>query len=194
MLEVEVVTWYLELTRTDAYRAAREVPGAVVRRAEHAGPELSRFFYAAVGGDWYWIDRLEWSRERWLSWLERAEVETWIGYLDQTPAGYFELEFQPERHVEIAYFGLLPGYSGRGLGGVLLCAAIERAFGAGAERVWCHTCSLDHPAALANYRARGMRLFRQEISRRRLPERSPGSWPGTRRTLRERQAVGSARR
>jgi ribosomal protein S18 acetylase RimI-like enzyme len=183
------VTWYLELPQAAAYRPARARPGFEVRRAEHPAPELSRFFYGAVGGDWYWTDRLAWTREAWQAWLDRAEVETWLGHLDGTPAGYFELEFQPERQVEIVYFGLLPGFAGRGLGGALLGGAIERALGAGATRVWCHTCSLDHPAALNNYRARGMRVYRQEVSRRRLPERSPGTWPGIRGT-REQAAAG----
>ena len=65
--------------------------------------------------------------------------------------------------VEIVYFGLLPEFIGLGLGGTLLTAAIERAFGLGAARAWVHTCSLDHPQALGNYLARGMRVYRTEV-------------------------------
>ena len=64
--------------------------------------------------------------------------------------------------VEIAYFGLLPEFIGRGYGKHLLTEAVERAWSAGARRVWLHTCSLDDPAALPNYRARGFRPFREE--------------------------------
>jgi GNAT superfamily N-acetyltransferase len=64
--------------------------------------------------------------------------------------------------VEIAYFGLLPEFVGRGLGAHLLSAAVERAFESGARRVWLHTCTKDNPAALPNYLKRGFVPFRTE--------------------------------
>jgi GNAT superfamily N-acetyltransferase len=59
----------------------------------------------------------------------------------------------------LSYFGLLPPFLGQGIGGALLTAAIERAWAMDARRVWVHTCTLDHPAALRNYQARGFRLY-----------------------------------
>ena len=73
-------------------------PAAADFRVEQARvrcPELNHFFYTAVGGDWYWIDRLEWTYDQWRAWLDRPDLETWIGYFEGTPAGYFELERQP---------------------------------------------------------------------------------------------------
>jgi GNAT superfamily N-acetyltransferase len=81
-----------------------------------------------VGGDWHWTDRLGWTRDEWLVYLDRPELETWIGYQEGTPAGYFEMERQPESQVELKYFGLLPQFIGRGLGGALLTAAVARAW------------------------------------------------------------------
>jgi len=75
-------------------------------------------------------------------------------------AGYYELRVDGDS-VEVAYFGLLAAYQGRGLGGFLLTHALRRGF-ALADRVWLHTCTLDGPAALPNYRARGLRPFRTE--------------------------------
>ena len=77
-------------------------------------------------------------------------------------AGFFELKRHFDDSVEIAYFGLLPGFLGRGLGKYMLTRAIEEAWALGATRVWVHTCTLDDPAALPNYRARGMTEFRRE--------------------------------
>ncbi|MDQ3703486.1 MAG: GNAT family N-acetyltransferase [Chloroflexota bacterium] len=170
---------------------ARPVDGLHVVRAEVPSPDLNRFFYTAVGADWWWTDRLEWTDERWLAHLDRPQVETWVGYVSGTPVGYFELEGPPPRgdkadargDVEIAYFGLLPQFVGRGIGGALLTAAVQRAWtlagearapgssepAAAAGRVWLHTCSLDSPRALANYRARGFRLDRTETQRQTLP-------------------------
>jgi GNAT superfamily N-acetyltransferase len=105
-------------------------------------------------------------------------VETWVAYLAGTPAGYFELEAQAEGNVEITYFGLLPQFIGRGLGGPLLTATVERAWAMGARRVWVHTCSLDHPSALPGYQARGFRVFEVEHAEQDLPDTPPGPWPG----------------
>ena len=93
------------------------------------------------------------------------ELQTWIGYVRETPAGYFELDEQREngnKQVELAYFGLLPSFVGRGVGGALLTEAIRRAWALGPQRVWVHTCTLDHPAALPNYQKRGFRIYDQK--------------------------------
>jgi GNAT superfamily N-acetyltransferase len=82
--------------------------------------------------------------------------------VDVAPAGYFELRRDSDNAIEIAYFGLLPEFVGRGLGKALLSAAATEAWRAGASRVWLHTSSLDHPAALPNYLARGFKVFRTE--------------------------------
>lgn len=178
-MKQRVTTFYLEMTDPAALRPARATDDALALvRAELPSPELSRFLYTAVGGDWYWTDRLGWPYARWLAYLARPELHTWVGYVAGTPAGYFELEQQPGGSVEIAYFGLLPQFVGRGLGGALLTAAIERAWQLGAARVWVHTCTLDGPAALRNYQARGLRLYAQEEADVELPDQSPGPWPG----------------
>ncbi len=83
-------------------------------------------------------------------------------------------------HLELVYFGLLPAFIGLGLGGALLTDVVQRAWAMGARRVWLHTCDLDHPRALANYQARGFRIFKVEEGEEQLPPRSPGPWRGAR--------------
>jgi ribosomal protein S18 acetylase RimI-like enzyme len=180
-----VTTHYLEMTDPRALRPKAFGRGdLLIRRAETPCPELNRFLYTAVGGDWYWIDRLPWTYRQWLDYVSRPELQTWVAYLAGTPAGYFELEAQADANVEIAYFGLLPQFLGQGLGGPLLTAAVERAWAMGAARVWLHTCTLDHPTALANYQARGFRIYKTEVEHKELPPRSPGPWPGAERATR----------
>jgi GNAT superfamily N-acetyltransferase len=179
---VDVITYHLEMTDRNNFRPKRVgYDGLEIRQAQVPSPELSRFLYTAVGGDWYWIDRLNWTYRQWLKWVDRPEVQTWVACVSATPAGYFELEAQPQGNVEIVYFGLLPRFVGKGLGGHLLTVATERAWQMGASRVWVHTCSLDHPGALANYRARGFQVFREEKRARELPDNPPGPWPGAHR-------------
>ena len=97
-MRTRVITYHLEMTDPGALRPSRVgVPDLGVRQARVPCPELNRFFYTAVGGDWYWIDRLPWTYGRWLAYLDRPEVETWVASVAGTPAGYFELEAQPGR-------------------------------------------------------------------------------------------------
>ena len=159
-MSATIVTTYLEITALADLRPAREprVPFTLARVGIPT-PELNRLLYIGVGAAWQWRDRLEWDRARWLQYLDRPELETWVAYVRGTLAGYFELERQGE-DVEIAYFGLLPAFTELGLGGAVLTRAIRRAFEIGAARAWVHTCTLDHPQALANYLARGMQAYR----------------------------------
>lgn len=176
-----LTTWYLEMTAPDQLRPARVPdPAPRIERAEIPLPELSRFLYTAVGGDWHWRDRLPWKHTQWLSWLDRIEVQTWMLSVQGTPAGYIELEKQAGDDVELAYFGLIPRFIGRGLGGHLLTVGIRQAWAMGARRVWVHTCTLDGPAALANYRARGLRAYREQTEDRIDPGPPDGPWPGAR--------------
>jgi ribosomal protein S18 acetylase RimI-like enzyme len=78
-------------------------------------------------------------------------------------AGFFELISHDEKkEVEIAYFGLLEEFQNKKLGSYLLSQAIQKSFNRGIDRVWVHTCSLDHKNALNNYIARGMKIFKTE--------------------------------
>jgi len=174
-----VTTWYLEMRSPAALRPARvPQPEPLILRAERPLPMLNRFLYTAVGGHWHWRDRLGWSYAQWMRWLDRPEVQTWVLYVDGTPAGYIELEKQVDDAVEIAYFGLMREFTGHGLGGHLLSVGIARAWQMGARRVWVHTCTLDGPQALANYEARGLVRFHEETRTVERPAQPDGPWPG----------------
>lgn len=176
-MPVEVTTWYLEMLAPAQLRPKlSDRPDLEIRQAQVPCPEFSRFLYSSVGGPWYWCDRLSWSRDRWLTYLNRPQLETWVAYVADTPAGYIELEAQPKGNVEIAYFGLLPQFMGQGLGGHLLTVGVQRAWNLGASRVWVHTCSLDGPSAYKNYESRGFTHYDTEVTCQDLPEDLPGSW------------------
>jgi GNAT superfamily N-acetyltransferase len=156
-----VTTWYLEMTDPTQLRPAMPVEGLEIPRLEPPDPALSRRLYEEVGGPWQWTDRLEWGVERWRAHLGAPGVETWLPRLDDEPLGYAELVREGD-DVELASFGLRPGFTGRGLGGALLAAVTADAFQRGARRVWLHTCSLDSPAALPGYERRGFRRYHEE--------------------------------
>lgn len=176
-MERSVTITYLEMTTPDDVVPLTRERRLEVRLARIPCPELNRFFYVAVGSEWWWHERVAWGRDQWLRWVDRDDLETWIGYLDGTPAGYFELEAQPGGQAQLTYFGLLPSFIGRGLGADLLAAAVERAWQMATTRVWVHTCTLDHPRALENYRSRGFRICGVEEKLEVLPDRKPSAWP-----------------
>jgi GNAT superfamily N-acetyltransferase len=129
-----------------------------------------RTLYRDVGSAWHWHDRDAWSNERLSSHLSRASVAVHVLRVKGEVAGYFELEHHEGGDVEILYFGLVDRFFGRGLGAHLLTVAAEEAWAFGATWVWLNTCTLDHPAALANYRARGFTPFREESYEAVIPE------------------------
>ncbi|MFD9796219.1 GNAT family N-acetyltransferase [Streptomyces sp. NPDC059070] len=182
----EVTTWSLEQTSPADLRPAAEPARSVrVVRSEVPSPEFSRFLYTAVGGDIHWLDRLPWPYARWREFLDRPGVETWVAYENGTPAGYIELEAQADGAVEIVYFGLIPAFRGRRIGGHLLSYGIARAWDLAdrwpgrdtTRRVWVHTCSLDGEHAMENYLRRGFKLFDTKVAEQAEAE-TPGPWPG----------------
>ena len=179
-VRVEATTTYVEMTDPAALRVTRQPAGAALdlRRAEIASPELNRFLYTAVGGEWNWRDKLSWNHQRWQEFISRPGFQTWVLNESGTPAGYFELNKDDSGDVEIVSFGLLPRFIGRRIGGYLLTAAVECAWAMDTRRVWLHTWSLDHPSALPNYLARGFTVFREERFTIEAPAEPPGPWPG----------------
>jgi ribosomal protein S18 acetylase RimI-like enzyme len=178
-MQVEVTIWYLQML--DSKHLRPSAPGNYELRIEQAkipSPEFSRFLYTSVGGNYYWMERLSWNYQRWQNYLNRPEIETWVAYISGTPAGYIELERQPEDNVEVAYFGILPQFTGQRLGAHLLSVGVKRAWEMQAKRVWVHTCSLDSPYALTNYQARGFQIYQQEVYKEELPDKPIGLWPG----------------
>ena len=130
--------------------------------------ELNKFFYKQVGKKYQWIDRLIWSDASCQNYISNNNLKTYILKENDELVGYFELIHNTEsNNCEIAYFGILEEFFGKGYGGYLLSEAIKLGFNLNAKRVWVHTCSLDHPNAISNYRSRGMKVFKSEILERR---------------------------
>jgi ribosomal protein S18 acetylase RimI-like enzyme len=128
--------------------------------------QLNKFFYKNIGKKHKWIDRLVWTENQWIDYVSSEKVKTYVLKYKEDLAGFFELIFHSEENeVEIAYFGILEEYQNKKLGSYLLSQAIQKSFYRDINRVWVHTCSLDHKNALNNYIARGMKIFKTETIR-----------------------------
>jgi ribosomal protein S18 acetylase RimI-like enzyme len=126
--------------------------------------QLNKFFYKNIGKNHKWVDRLTWSEEKWINYVSNESVRSYVYKFNDDLVGFFELIFHKEKNeTEIAYFGILEEYHNKKLGSYLLSEAIKKSFENKVNRVWVHTCSLDHKNALGNYISRGMKIFKTEI-------------------------------
>ena len=126
--------------------------------------QLNKFLYKQIGKKYCWTDRLDWSDQQWRKYVSQKYLHTYILNVNDDIAGFFELIYHKEQsESEIVYLGLLENFFGKKLGGYLLSEAIKISWTFNSNRVWVHTCSLDHENALNNYLARGMKIYNQEI-------------------------------
>ena len=125
--------------------------------------QLNRFFFIYLGKDCRWIDRLQWNDQKWINYVESPNIKTFILKDNDELVGYFEQIFHfSQKNCEIAYLGIMKEFYGKKYGRYLLTEAIEKSFIVGVEKIWLHTCSLDHEHALKNYISRGMKIYKTE--------------------------------
>ena len=160
----EVRRSYLEI---NSIQNLKEVPRPSddysIRLLDPINFQLNKFFYKNIGKQHKWVDRLIWMESKWIDYVSDKKVKTYVLKHKDDLAGFFELIFHTEKkEVELAYFGLLEEYQNKKLGSHLLCEAIKISFDSNINRVWAHTCTLDHKNALSNYIARGMKIFKTE--------------------------------
>ena len=161
----EVKRSYLEINSLkDLQESEKPSDDYIVKLIEPSDFQLNKFFYKNIGKNHKWIDRLIWSEEQWIKYVSSKNVKTFVLKNNKDLVGFFELIIHFEKkEVEIAYFGILEEYQNKKLGSFLLSDAIKKSFHENVERVWLHTCSLDHKNALNNYLSRGMKIFKSEI-------------------------------
>ena len=160
----EVQRNYLEIKSIqDLNEAAKPTDDYSLNLLEPTNFQLNKFFYKNIGKKHRWVDRLTWMESQWIDYVSDEKVKTYVLKNNDNLAGFFELIFHTEtKEVELAYFGLLEEYQNKKLGSHLLCEAIKISFDNDINRLWVHTCTLDHKNALNNYLARGMKIFKTE--------------------------------
>ena len=164
-MKQEVKRHYLEInTLQELKEVKKSLEEYSLILLEPTNFQLNKFFYKNVGRKHKWIDRLIWTESQWINYVSSEKVKTYVFKHKDDLVGFFELIFHQEsKEMEIAYFGLLEEYQNKKLGSYLLSEAIQKSFNSNVNRVWLHTCSLDHKNALNNYIARGMKIFKTEI-------------------------------
>ncbi len=152
---------YLEMKGRPAHPVGL-VPGCFIMRTKDMSVQFYRFLYGSVGKDWQWVDRTKMKDTDLLKILKNPKVEIFVLYVNGQPAGFSELDRRVKGEIELAYFGIMPEFIGRGYGAYFLDWTVKKAWGYNPRRFWVHTCDLDHPAALPNYLRAGFKIYKTE--------------------------------
>ena len=125
---------------------------------------INKFFYRKIGKDHFWRDRLLWSDKEWHKYVDNLNLETGVMKFKEELIGFYEQEFHKAKNeIELIQMGIIEEHHGKKFGSFLLEHIIHKAFANNVERVWVHTCSLDHKHALDNYLSKGFKTFKEEI-------------------------------
>ena len=163
MKTVPVKTTYLQMLARVERNTPPPMEGIEIIRTEKPTVALYRFLYDSVGRDWNWVDRKLMSDEELTKIIHNDLVEIYVLHVNKQPAGYAELDRRIENQIELAYFGIIPELSGKGLGWYFLDWTIAKAWSYDPQRVWLHTCELDHKAALPMYLKAGFKVFDERM-------------------------------
>ena len=153
--ELATIVTTLDMTHRPLPRA---LPDAPLRLAHWEQPDPVRYrtLFRRIGEPWLWFSRLRMDEAELVAIIHHPDISIFAA-VDRRgiEVGMLELDFRTPGQCEIAYFGLIPGLAGQGLGRWLMAQALAIGWRAGVERVWLHTCTLDHPSALGFYRRQG---------------------------------------
>ncbi|MGI9354068.1 MAG: GNAT family N-acetyltransferase [Rhizobiaceae bacterium] len=157
-----VYRWYLRHDDPGSVEPAtppRE--GLKIMRAVNPPISFYRYLYHTAGEEYLWGDRRRMGDEELAPLISPDHIHLMVLYSDGAPAGFYELSTHRETESHVKYFALLPDFKGGGLGSYMLNAAIVQAGERGLPVV-LDTCTLDHPIALENYKARGFVVMHGE--------------------------------
>jgi GNAT superfamily N-acetyltransferase len=134
-----------------------------LRRVERPEPSWYRALFSRIGAPWLWYSRLALSPDGLAAILQHPDNEVYALAIGDRHEGLLELDFRIAGECELAFFGLTEDLQGKGAGRWLMNRAIERAWARPIGRFWVHTCTLDHPAALAFYQRSGFCAYARHI-------------------------------
>jgi GNAT superfamily N-acetyltransferase len=166
MALVDVKVFSLEMLAPSLRMVPPPREGLTVLLAKRPTVPFYRFLYNTVGRQYHWYSRGKLTDAELAAVLDNPVNEVHVLYDNGTPAGFAELDRRIKDDIELVQFGLMPEFIGQGLGRYFLQWTIDKAWSYQPRRFWLHTCTLDHPAALPNYRKSGFTVYKEEMLKR----------------------------
>lgn len=160
--KIAAVVTHLEMTERPAPRLDA-AGGWSLRRVEMPPIDWFRDLYLRVGEEWLWFSRIRMPDEELAERLQAPQLEVYALVDGGRDEGLLELDFREPGHCEIGMFGVTAKLVGTGAGRWLMNRALEIAWSRPIDRLWLHTCTFDHPSALAFYQRSGFRPFRRQV-------------------------------
>ncbi|MDC0426497.1 GNAT family N-acetyltransferase [Pelagibacteraceae bacterium] len=160
----KVQRFFLEVKKKQFVSKSRSTPEKTeVYLDKEKNIDINKFFYRQIGKDHFWRDRLLWSDKEWSKYVDNINLDTGVMKLGKELVGFYEQEFHKKKNeIELIQMGILKEFQGKKFGSFLLEHITQKAFDKNVERVWVHTCSLDHKHALNNYLSKGFKIFKEE--------------------------------
>ncbi|MDX1980988.1 MAG: GNAT family N-acetyltransferase [Bryobacteraceae bacterium] len=160
--KIASVVTYLEMRTPPPSMDLTLPPGLSIVKAQ-PDPAAYREVFRAAGENWLWFSRLAMPDDQLIEILSHPSVDIFFLIRDSQPIGLAELDRRHRPDVELAFLGIVPSEIGKGLGRILIHHAIQAAWSHQPVRLWLHTCTLDHPAALGFYQRAGFKPYRRAV-------------------------------
>ena len=160
----KVRRYFLEIKKNNKINVPLVFPSNVkISSQNNKDININKFFYRQVGRDHFWRDRLLWSDKEWKKYINNKNLETGIMKVNDKLVGFYEQEFhKSQNEMELIQMGILKEHQGKKLGSFLLRYIVQSMLNRDIDRIWVHTCSLDHKRALNNYLSKGLKIFKEE--------------------------------
>ena len=160
--KIATVVTHLEMTEPPAIPS--DPAGAwTLRRVEMPALDWYRDLFRRVGEEWLWLSRIRMPDVKLATIIQSPLVEVYALAHDGCDEGLLELDFRDAGQCEISFFGVTANLIGSGAGRWLMNRALELSWSRPIARVWLHTCTHDHPEAVAFYQRSGFRAFRRQV-------------------------------
>ena len=149
---------YMELRESPPPPTARGGPERIAREQLALSEYLA--LYRAVGESLRWDQRLRMPEAEVAALLEGGSLHVYVLRQSHGDAlGFCEFDRGAFPQIELKNFGLIPEAQGRGLGSWLLSVALCEEWQATPARIWLHTDTWDHPAAIRVYERAGFKVY-----------------------------------
>jgi ribosomal protein S18 acetylase RimI-like enzyme len=157
VVDTTVCVSYLELAEAPAPIQTHVGEERIVKETLPISEYLD--LYARVGQPLRWDQRLKMPRSELSLLLESERSQLYVLRDSRSEAlGFCEFErCLPD--IELKNFGLVPEAQGKRLGQWLLRTALHHEWKLRPRRIWLHTDTWDHPAALGLYKKAGFQIY-----------------------------------
>jgi GNAT superfamily N-acetyltransferase len=161
--KLAAVVTYLDMQTPPAFIPTPTTSELQIRRVAEAELDWYRRLYRAIGEPWLWFSRLRMKDDELRGIVHHPDVDIFVVSHNGVDGGLLEFDRRAMPDIELSFFGVVPQLIGKGAGRALLDYGLKAAWEHHPQRLWLHTCTLDHPRALDFYQKAGFVPYKRGI-------------------------------